>query len=152
MKKAMLFVLAAMLLQPVLAWAQSGAGEEEAVKTVIVNGYIKGIYLLGDTGMIRSNWHEDCDIVYLDPQSRTLLKAPAAKYFIDHFTKQPGPLNEHISYDFTEIRVTGYAAVATVEIFNEDRSRHIYTDYLNLYKFPDGWRIVSKTFYAYPRG
>ena len=151
MKRATLFTLVAMLLLPVLAWAQSGGGEEDAVENVVVNGYIKAIYLLGDTGMIRKNWHEDCDIVYFEPKSRTLIKVPAAQYFVDHFAKQPGPLNEHISYDFTGIQVTGYAAVATVEIFNEDRSQHIYTDYLSLYKFPDGWRIVSKTFYAYPK-
>lgn len=28
--------------------------------------------------------------------------------------------------------------------------RHTFTDYLSLYRFPDGWRIVSKTFQAHP--
>ncbi|MFC2139170.1 nuclear transport factor 2 family protein [Bacteroidota bacterium] len=27
----------------------------------------------------------------------------------------------------------------------------MYTDFMNLYKFDDGWKIVTKTYYAYPK-
>jgi hypothetical protein len=47
------------------------------------------------------------------------------------------------------VHVTGYAAMAIVEIYNEEKQ--IYTDYMNLYKFGNGWKIVTKTFYAFPK-
>jgi len=46
------------------------------------------------------------------------------------------------------VNVTGNAAVARVEIYRD--GKHAFTDYLSLYKFPDGWLIVGKIFQAHP--
>jgi len=43
----------------------------------------------------------------------------------------------------------GRAAVAVLELLSGDKP--VYTDMLSLYKFDDGWKIVTKIFYAYPR-
>ena len=40
--------------------------------------------------------------------------------------------------------VTGKAAVARVELFRD--GKHVFTDYLSLYQFADGWKIVAKIF------
>lgn len=40
------------------------------------------------------------------------------------------------------IDITGNAAIAKVELYQEGNK--IFTDYLSLYKFKEGWRIVSK--------
>jgi len=45
------------------------------------------------------------------------------------------------------VDVTGNSAMVKMEI-HED-SKQIYTDYFLLYKFDDGWKIVSKTFYSH---
>jgi hypothetical protein len=43
------------------------------------------------------------------------------------------------------VDITGNAAVVKVELYREDKM--IFTDYLSLYKFEQGWRIVSKIYH-----
>jgi hypothetical protein len=54
-----------------------------------------------------------------------------------------------IKADFPQVDVTGTVASARVEVFRD--GKHTFTDQLLLYKLPDGWKIVSKAFYAHPR-
>ena len=147
MEKVILFILITILFLPAFVLTQYVESEKEAVKKVIIDGYISGVFLKGDPKMVKKNWHEACDM--LDFQDGKMKKIPAALW-VDHFEKKPGPYNENITYEFTDIQISGYAAIATVEIYNIDKSKHIYTDYMCLYKFDDGWKRATKTFYAYP--
>lgn len=151
MEKVSVFILFTILFLPAFVLAQSVESEKEAVKKVIIDGYISGVFLKGDPKMVKKNWHEACEIVYFEPKSKTLIKAPAVKHFEDHFEKKPVPYNENITYEFADIQISGYAAIATVEIYSKDKSKQIYTDYMCLYKFDDGWKIVTKIFYAHPQ-
>ncbi|HET8648387.1 MAG TPA: nuclear transport factor 2 family protein [Vicinamibacteria bacterium] len=49
--------------------------------------------------------------------------------------------------DFTRIDVTGNAAVAQVQLHRN--GKHTFTDFLSLYRFPDGWKIVGKIFHSH---
>ncbi len=49
---------------------------------------------------------------------------------------------------FPVVEISGSAAICRVEI--ERGGKHVFTDFLNLYKFEDGWKIVGKTFYRHP--
>ena len=46
------------------------------------------------------------------------------------------------------VDITGTTALVKLELHREGKL--IFTDYLALYKFSEGWRIVSKTFYKHP--
>ena len=52
-----------------------------------------------------------------------------------------------IRHEFTGVDVTGNAATVRLELYRD--GKHAFTDYLSLYRFPDGWKIVSKTFQAH---
>jgi len=58
-------------------------------------------------------------------------------------------LHEVVRHEFKLVDVTGTEAVARVELWRD--GRHMFTDYLSLYKRPDGWKIAAKTFYAHPK-
>jgi hypothetical protein len=45
---------------------------------------------------------------------------------------------------FITVDVTGNAAVVKLELYREGKKT--FTDYLTLYKFREGWRIVSKIY------
>jgi len=47
------------------------------------------------------------------------------------------------------VDVTGTVASARVELYRD--GTHTFTDQLLLYKFADGWKIISKAFYSRPR-
>ena len=50
---------------------------------------------------------------------------------------------------FKSVDVTGNAASAKIELWKEDKIR--YTDYLSLYKYPEGWKIVAKIYWDHTR-
>ena len=49
---------------------------------------------------------------------------------------------------FPLVEVTGTAAICKVELTREGKLA--FTDYLQLYRFADGWKIVGKSFYRHP--
>ena len=115
------------------------------VKNRIIESYVKGIFLKGDYKLLKEGWHPDCNIVIFD--NGKLQKLPA-KYWVDRLKENPKPLDPTVTYKFTDVKITGYAALAIVEIYSN--GNHLYTDYMCLYKFNKKWKIVTKIFYTYP--
>lgn len=130
--------------QPALTEAQLEA-EKAAIRQVITDAYVDGIFVKADAAAVRKGWHPGCDIVTV--QNGGLMKMPAHN-FAARFDRQPVPLDKNARAEFTSITVSGYAAVAILELKSGDRP--VYTDMMSLYKFPDGWKIVTKIFYTYP--
>jgi hypothetical protein len=67
---------------------------------------------------------------------------------IEKAKKENTPPVSQTDGKFIDIDITGNAAVVKLDLFRD--TRKIFTDYLVLYKFSEGWRIVSKTFYRHP--
>lgn len=129
--------------------APAGQGDMEAEKTairkVIMDAYVEGMFLKADPEAVRKGWHPGCDIVTF--QNGMLNKAPAHN-FVRRFERVRVPLDPNARAEFTSITVSGYAAVAILELKSGERP--VYTDMMSLYKFDDGWKIVTKIYYAYP--
>jgi len=49
---------------------------------------------------------------------------------------------------FLGVEITATAATCKVELCRG--GKQVFTDFLALYRFEDGWKIVSKTFYRHP--
>lgn len=120
--------------------------EIENVKKTVVEAYVEGIFLQGNAKLLKKGWHPDCDIVIFE--NGEITKLPA-KYWIDRLEKNPKPLDPSVTYKFIDVKVTGYAAIAIIEIFSD--GKQVYTDYMCLYKFKDGWKIATKIYYAFPK-
>lgn len=141
-----IFIFSVLSCGPFSAQKAEVNPENEAIKKVIVDAYIDGVFNKGDASLIRKGCHPDCDVLVL-AQGR-LVKAPAYSY-ADRLEKNPGPVHAGTTYKFADIHVTGYAGLAIVEIFQEGKP--IYTDYISLYKFDDGWKLVTKIYYSHPQ-
>lgn len=120
--------------------------EVENIKKTVVEAYVEGIFLQGNAKLLKKGWHPDCDIVIFENGGITKLPA---KYWIDRLEKNPKPLDPMVTYKFIDVKVTGYAAIAIIEIFSN--GKQIYTDYMSLYKFKEGWKIATKIYYAFPK-
>ena len=107
---------------------------------------MEGIFLQGNAKLLKKGWHPECDIVIFENGGITKLPA---KYWIDRLEKNPKPLDPSVTYKFIDVKVTGYAAIAIIDIFSNGKP--LYTDYMCLYKFKDGWKIVTKIYYAFPK-
>lgn len=149
MKNFIVLFIVCMFLGITLYAQENQELEKAAIKKVIVDSYVDGVFNKGDAAAIKKGWYYDCDIVVFQKGAwGSILKVPAY-FFVERFEKEPGPHKAGTTYEFNYVHVAGYAGMAIVEIFQE--GKHIYTDFLNLYKFDDGWKIVTKTYYAYPK-
>jgi len=48
---------------------------------------------------------------------------------------------------FLQVDISGEAAMIKAELRRE--GQRIFADYLSLYKFPNGWKIVNKIYYRH---
>lgn len=145
MKSIMILLITISVLVTFPLNAQTADSEQEAIKKIIVDSYVNGMFNEGSADAVKKGWHYDCDIVLF--QQGRMIQFPAYSW-VERFEKKPGPLHAGTKHEFTAVHVAGNAGIAVVEIYQEDK--HIYTDFMNLYKFDDGWKIVTKTYYSYP--
>lgn len=122
--------------------ASASASDEAAIRDVLVDAYVEGIHINRDSVAVRRGFHPDF-VMAVDDDGE-LLVVPL-QMWLDHL-KLDGQRTSHtIEHVFSRIDVTGSAATAKMEIYED--GTHIYTDYFGLYRFPDGWKIVNKLFY-----
>ncbi len=117
---------------------------------VIQNAYADGIANYGDIKAINNGFHPGFAILGL--WNNSLTKYPIYRWIENvKFRKKEGkyPLKEKIIFKYPLINITGNAAIVKIEYYEGEKRK--YTDYLSLYKFKEGWRIVSKIFYEHKK-
>jgi Putative lumazine-binding len=139
----------ACLLVLVASPLAAGDSDREAIEAVVREAYVDGVHARPDVAAMRRGFHADfrmlvlrdgtLSAVTLDEWALRIEKAAAER-------KPDAPAPE-VRAHFTSVDVTGDAAVVRLELHRNGRLA--FTDYLSLYRFPEGWRIVGKTFQAH---
>jgi hypothetical protein len=120
--------------------------ERSIIKTVIVDAYIKGIHVNRDPAAIRKGFHPEFNIIVL--RNDKITKVPLAKWIekIESLNKEnSGASKIKTTHRFLFIDVIGNAATAKIEVYKDSKLES--TNYMSLYKFKNGWKIVSKIFH-----
>lgn len=142
MKKRVLFLCLLLSLE-----ASGQSPDENAVKQVITSAYIEGIHNRGNVEDIRKGFHPTFNMLrMIDNEIKPL---PIEEWIVNlEKAKKDSPATPpRTEGRFISIDVTGTNAVVKLELYRENKK--IFTDYLVLYKFVEGWRVVSKTFYRH---
>lgn len=146
MKKA-IFILVALICAGVLA---ANDVEKKAVMRVVEEAYIKGVHAEPDGEAMRKGFHPDFIMFIYDAGKITkvtrdewIARIEAAKA---KSSEAPKPVVKH---EFPLVEITGNAAIVKVELHRD--GKHVFTDFMSLYKFDDGWKIIGKTFYRHPK-
>lgn len=148
MKKVNL-ILTLMLMSALTLNAQNVEQEKKAIKRVIQTAYVEGLQNEGDADKIDSGIHPDFDLLGIDKgndmwkYSITKWKASAVQKRKDGKFPLKGDKKGNIK--FKHVDVTGTAAMAKIEFYIGNKLT--YVDYISLYKFDDGWKMVNKIFY-----
>lgn len=128
------------------AWAQQ---DEVLVKEVVNSAYVSGIHNGGSIDDIRQGFHPSFQMLRLVENE---VKPTTIEEWITGIEKSRAQGNAapavHTEGKFISVTVAGTAANVVLELSRGDKK--IFTDNLLLYKFNEGWRIVSKTFYRHP--
>ena len=123
-------------------------GDVEAVKAVVKSAYVDGVHARGDVALMRAGFHPSFRMLTLRDGAVTPVTLDEWAGRIEKGAADRSAPRPEIRHEFTSVDVTGDAAVVRLELHRG--GRHAFTDYLSLYRFPDGWKIVSKTFQAHP--
>jgi len=127
-----------------------GDEEKEAIKNVITSAYVNGLQNKGPVKDIEAGFHPGFNL--LGMRNNELTKWPIYSWVQYHENKlkedpTPPTAEEIVTSKFPMIDITGNAAVVKVELFKG--GNQIFTDYLSLYKFEEGWKIVSKIYFRH---
>ena len=131
--------------------AQNTNSDEEAIKNVIQTAYVEGLQNEGDIKKIDSGFHPDFELLGIGKDNEMWrLSITNWKKSVEKNLKEgklPKKGKDKVSVKFLSVDVTGTVAVAKFEFYVGDKLTYI--DYQSLYKFPAGWKIVSKVFYKF---
>ena len=117
---------------------------EAAVRQVLLDAYVSGLFVDRDVDAVRKGIHPEFMMMVYDDGE--LLQVPL-QLWLDNLELDGVPTSDTISHVFRSVDVTGNTAMAILEI--HENGEHVYTDYLGLYRFAEGWRIVSKLYYGH---
>jgi hypothetical protein len=142
------YILPFLLLLVAASFAQTS--EEDAVKQVVSSAYVEGIQNNGNSDAIRKGIHPSFNMLRLVDNEIKPLPIEEWIAAIEKRKQEAKPDAKVIRTEakFIFVDITGNAATVKLELTREGKKT--FTDYIVLYKFTEGWRIVSKTFFRHP--
>jgi len=122
--------------------------EVEPVKKVVQKA-IDANYNNGNIELMKKYYHSRFNLLIVHNNElhyislKKMIKGVSKKK-----AKEEYPPKEKISIEFLSVEVAGNAATVKFDYFKGKRRTCI--DFISLYKFKEGWKIVSQTTYHYP--
>jgi hypothetical protein len=144
-------VAALSIVAAAAAWAGDAPSPEQlAVEKVVMDSYVDGIHNFRRVEAVKAGFHPGFEMLYL--REGKLEKLPIYNWTAaleERNRKEPLPPDAKptTTARFASVDVTGTAAVCKVELTRDGKL--VFTDYLSLYKFEDGWKIVGKVFHRH---
>jgi hypothetical protein len=138
----------AFVLAAIFAFAGEG-DDKKAVMKVIEDAYVKGVHAQPSGDAMRQGFHPEFIMFVLDKgEIRKVTRDEWIARIEKASAQNNGAAKPDIKHEFPLVEITGNAAVVKVELYRD--GKHIFSDYISLYKFEDGWKLVGKIFYRHP--
>lgn len=149
MKKIIFLIFLSILLFIPLFCLDGKDAEIDAIEEVVQIAF-DAYYNDGDIELIKKYFHPGFNLLSMTRDNSLLYYF--RHNFIDRVKKQKErgkyPPKKRVSIKFLCVDVVGNAAVVKEDFYRGER--RTCTDFLSLYKFEEGWRIVSWTTYYHP--
>jgi hypothetical protein len=145
----MFVALSAVVLVGVLSVRAADAADRDDVVRVVTEAYIEGVHAKPDPAAMRRGFHPDFRMLVLADGKLNAVTLDEWAGRIGKAAADPNARRPAIRHEIPQVDIMGSAATVKVELWRD--GVHTFTDYLSLYRFADGWKIVSKTFYTHPR-
>lgn len=129
--------------------AQELNSTQQNIAKLIITAYAEGLQNEGDTAKIDAGFHPSFKMIYKD-NANNLNELSLSTWRNNQIERKskgdlPRTKETEVSLTFDFIDVTQDVAVAKVNYF--EGGKMTYIDYISLYKFEDGWKIISKIFH-----
>ena len=135
------------LVSTTLLKADDKADIELVIKASYFNGAFNGL----DTESMRKGFHPDFAI--FSASGNKIIRYPIDTWIknIEERKQAPNfdPKSSKMVCKIASLDITGGSAAAKIELSKDGQM--VYTDYLSLLKFDDGWKIAAKVYFAHPK-
>lgn len=150
MSKTNLIILLTTAMFCCVAYTFDSPNQERLkIEALILESYVHGAFNELNPEAMKKGFHPDFAI--FSPDGNNLGKYPIADWVErTRLTKENSdfdPAENQWKHEFVQIDITG--ASATVKLKLSKEGRLVFTDYLSLLKFEDGWRIVAKVYHRH---
>jgi hypothetical protein len=134
--------------QALIRQEEVSVSKREAIRRVIEEGYIQGIHEEQDAAKVEWGFHPEFRmLVRKDAEIAKVSPEAFLEMMIGRRRDNPASFKEPLSFETPLIDIEGSAAIVRVEISRG--GKHLFTDFILLYKFGEDWKIVSKIFHAH---
>jgi len=117
----------------------------DEIKKVLEKAYIEGIHTTQDEETIRSGFHPDFKMLVLNDDHMMKVSIDDWLPRLEEMKKaNPKMWAGETTYKCHLVDYHKYAAVIKMEVHKN--GEYFSRDYMLLYKFGDGWKIVSKVY------
>lgn len=117
---------------------------EKEIRDVVERAYVKGIFVLRDSTAVKNGFHKD--FILTVHRDDGIIVVPL-RMWLDRLKLNGKRSEDTVRHDFETVDVTINTAVVKLRIYINEKQK--YTDYMGLYKFSDGWKIVNKVFQSH---
>lgn len=136
------------LVLSLAAAALPGLAADSDPIAVVQSAYVDGIHRNSDAAAMKAGFHENFVMYVNGDEGVTMVTRDDWAARIEKAGADPDRRVFDISADVEIIGQSGNAAVVKVELSRD--GKHVFTDFLSLYKTPDGWKIVAKIYQRHP--
>ena len=152
-KKSWITLFAAIAIVPLLAFTKihyDNNSKKDEVKQHILKSYIHGAFNELNPDAMEKGFHPEFAI-FGQGTKDALKKYPISKWVAGVKKRKAksdfNPEKNKWKHKFASVDVTGNTAAA--ELYK--KGKQVYTDYLSLYKYPEGWKIVAKVYHKHKK-
>ncbi len=121
------------------------ATDRSDVESVIQSAYFEGVHRDRDGAAMRLGFHESFRLLILRDGELSSLGIEEWIERIESWKTAEPKLEYETHCKLVQLDITEDVAVAKVEVTRDGAL--VFTDYLALHHFEDGWKIVSKSFH-----
>lgn len=124
--------------------------DDVAIREVVDRGYVQGVHNDADGEKIRGGMHQSF-VMFVRAQDGAVTQLTRDQW-IERIEKgkaerKPDAPRPKTTAEITVLDRAGDAAVVRVNLFRD--GKQVFTDYISLYRFADGWKMVGKTFHRH---
>ena len=130
------------------AFAQA-KDDDAAIKEVVDRAYVHGVHIDADPEKMRSGMH-DSFVMFVrngDAVNALTREAWIARIEASKAQAKPDAPKPEIKAEIDVLDRSGDTAVARVKLFRD--GKQVFTDYISLYRFDAGWKLVGKVFHRH---
>lgn len=123
--------------------------DDAAIKEVVDRAYVHGVHIDADPAKIRSGMHESFIMFVRNGDAVTQLSRDAwiARIEASNAARKDDGPKPKTTADIQVLDRSGDSAVVRVNLFRD--GKQIFTDYISLYRFDGGWKLVGKIFHRH---